>query len=167
MEKENVIVGGKGLVSVQVLGPSTYLLVGWISILPTGLQLRPGYPCLNSELSPFFLPPSFSQFLSYHFPSPTFFQSPELWPRPPFIPLRSGVAIIFIPTHSRILTSLRILRDSHEFIEFPWKLFQTPVKARYWILFITISSQLPASFGPHIEFLHDCFRSSIPKGPLG
>ena len=77
---------------------------------------------------------------TFFFPLSQFFLNPlsySLFSNPPnngLVPLLypwvSGVTIIFIPTHLRIPTSPRILRDPYEIRGFLWNLFQTSVETR-------------------------------------
>ena len=109
---------------------------------------------LSSHQFPYFFPlfPSFS--LITHLPQ--FFQPSELWPRPPFIPLCEWDGHHF---YSHSLTYSHISQDpkgSSRIQRIPLELVPDASYGSMVDFFIVIGSQLPASFRPRTEFLHDC-----------
>ena len=107
------------------------LICWWalLSILLMGLQLKLGCFLLGPSLTnnPFLPPsaPSLSCITSHSQFSNHFYNGLA----PLLYPWVSGVAIIFIPIHSCVPTSLRIPRDPHVIRGFPWNLFQMLVYA--------------------------------------
>ena len=143
-------------------GVIIYLYVGLCSILPFEVPNKYQYLPPSSLVYPnvFFL--SILLFSSLFFSQ----MSNPLHPHLCFF-LQSffcGVAIITFPTYPHIPMLTRIQRDSHEFREFPWNLFQTLDGVREWIPSKTTCSRVPILLG--LCLIQTCFVVGLHSANL-
>ena len=75
-----------------------------------------------------------------------------------------GVAIITFPTYPHIPMLTRIQRDSHEFREFSWNLFQTLDGVWEWIPSKTTCSRVPILLG--LCLIQTCFVVGLHSANL-
>ena len=157
-------------------GVTIYLYVGLCSILPFEVPNKYQYLPPSSLVYPnvFFL----SILLSYSLLFSLLLSSSLKCPTPCTLTFASsnphlcfflqsffcGLAIITFPIYPHIPMLTIIQRDSHEFREFPWNLFQTLDGVREWLPSKTTCSRVPILLG--LCLIQTCFVVGLHSANL-